>query len=543
MPPGDPDQRRRDVAGLPDAVEEAVLAALELDDAARERSLLDLLAQQPQHAAAIERWLASAGVELPTATVVSPTRPRGGGSDAGGDDELCDPPRRIARYRIVRLLGRGGFGTVYLAEHDGMTGQFAVKVLNPGMDSREVLRRFAAEREALLRMDHPGIARLVDAGESATGRPFFVMEYVAGDPLLVHCRKHALDLRRRLQLFLQVLDAVADAHQKGVIHRDLSGNNVLVAGSGGSAQPKIIDFGVAKSIREPLLEGGTLTFQGTLMGTPEFMSPEQAQGQLGAIDTRTDVYSLGVQLYELLADQLPIPGVVLRAQGVAGMAQVIRTHVPPRPSQVAPRHLQAALRGDLDWIAMMAIAKDRAERYASAAEFAADLRRHLVHHPVLASPPSTWYLMRKFARRHWPQVALGTVLLLLLIGALLFSLAQWRATRDARAELQRVHEQLAAKADEGFRLLASQQRLRAATAQAQRLAPAWPERIPQMRQWLHDYGEPLRAQLPELQRQLGSLASRKASSLGGTFVDPVDEDLLQALEQMRGELLRFCAAD
>ncbi len=524
-----------DGPSLPDAIEDEVLLALELDDHERDLRLFELLQREPQHATAIRRWLAASGVALDQ-TVVAPTLP------PTDDDEASEPPRRIGRYRILRLLGRGGFGTVYLAEHDGMTGQFALKVLNPGMDSREVLRRFAAEREALLRMDHPGIARFIDDGETAAGRPFFVMEYVAGDPLLVHCRRHALDLRERLRLFLAVLDAVAHAHQKGVIHRDLSGNNVLVAADGERAQPKIIDFGVAKSIREPLLEGGTLTFQGTLMGTPEYMSPEQAQGQLGAIDTRTDVYSLGVQLYELLADQLPIPAVVLRAQGVAGMAQVIRTHVPPRPSQVAPPHLQAQLRGDLDWIAQKAIAKDRDDRYASAAEFAADLRRHLKHQPVIASPPSTWYQLRKFARRHWLQVLGGAAALILLLATLLFSLVQWREARCARTELQRVHDQLASKAAEGFRLLASQQRLRAATAATAALDPPWPERLPQVRAWLRDYGQPLRALLPALLHQRDQLQERKAAAPGHAFRDPVDDDLLQALVEMSAELQQFCEA-
>ncbi|MGE3174241.1 MAG: bifunctional serine/threonine-protein kinase/formylglycine-generating enzyme family protein [Planctomycetota bacterium] len=513
---------------LPDDLEDEVLQALEQDDAARDAALATLLEREPAHATAIRRWLLAAGVRL------------GASACPEDDDELCDPPRRIGKYRLLRLLGRGAFGSVHLCEHDGMPGRFALKLLHQGLDSRDVLRRFAAEREALLRLDHPGIAHLIDAGETAAGRPFFVMEHIDGDPLLVHCRRHGLDLAQRIRLFLRVLDATAHAHQRGILHRDLSGSNVLVQGQGDAAQPKIIDFGVAKSIAEPLVEDGAMTFQGTLMGTPEYMSPEQAQGQLGAIDTRTDVYSLGVQLYELLADQQPIPGVVLRAQGIGTMAQVIARHVPARPSQVAPRPLQAQLRGDLDAIAMKAIAKDREERYASATEFAADLRRYLAHDPVLASPPRTWYLLRKFARRHRGRVVLAGLAAAALLAALLVSLHQWRAARDARAQLQRMHEELAARAEGGFRLLASQQRLRAAERAAATLVPPWPDRVPALQEWLRRYGAPLQALLTELAQRRDELRQQKERAPGRTLADPIDEDLLLALDEMHGELQRFC---
>ncbi len=518
---------------LPEALEDEVLRALEQDEAERDTVLAHLLEREPEHASKIRRWLHDSGVPV-------------AGGDAGSSqalDESADRPRRLGNYRIVRLLGRGGFGSVFLGEPDDGGAHVAIKLLNEGMNSREVLRRFAAEREALLRLDHPGIARHVASGETASARPYFVMEYVAGSPLLVHCRRANVNLKGRLRLFLRVVDAVTHAHQRGILHRDLSANNVLVAGSGDDAQPKIIDFGIAKSIAGPLLGDGTLTFQGTLMGTPEYMSPEQATGQLGAIDTRTDVYSLGVQLYELLTEQLPIPSVVLRAQGIAGIAQVLRTHVPPRPSQIAQRAVQGALRGDLDSIAMRAIAKDRDERYASVAELAADLRRHLAHEPVVATTPNTWYLLRKFAQRHRAQFALAVTIVFLLLAALAVSLQQWRAAQDARSELKLAHDSLAQRAEAGFRLLAGQQRLRRAEAEQKALVPAWPSRATAMQQWLRDHGEPMRALHQELDQRHEQMTRDRTRAASATGSDAGEVDLVEALQQMRTGLDNFFAAD
>jgi non-specific serine/threonine protein kinase/serine/threonine-protein kinase len=306
-------EERPKPGSLPDDLEDEVLRILEGSDEQRDLALRELLARNPQHSRTVRSWLAAAGVEL-NETVISTSGGNGNGIDDSGD-EL---PLRLGHYLLTQKLGRGGFGTVYRAEQqEPICRQVAVKVLNPGMDSREILARFAAEREALNRMDHPGIARLLDAGSTPKGRPYFVMELVAGPPLSNHCRNRRVPLRARIQLFLLVLDAMEHAHRKSVVHRDLSSNNVLVAEIDGKLQPKVIDFGIAKSLSSPLLQGGAMTFAGTLMGTPEFMSPEQAAGSVDDLDTRADVYALGVQLYELLADQLPIPGVVLRAQLVA----------------------------------------------------------------------------------------------------------------------------------------------------------------------------------------------------------------------------------
>ena len=371
---------------LPQPIEDAVLAILEGEESHREDGLRALLHEHPGHARTIRHWLTAAGVAVPT-TVVSAAHGIASSGDIDNDTPL---PQVLGPYVLLERLGRGGFGTVFRGEQqEPIRRPVAVKILNPGMDSRDLLARFSAEREALNRMDHPGIARLLDAGTTPKGRPFFVMELVAGPTLLGHCRKRHLPLRARIALFLLVLDAMQHAHQKAMLHRDLSSNNVLVADPDGTPQPKIIDFGIAKSLDDPLLHGGAMTLRGTLMGTPEFMSPEQAAGRVDDIDTRTDVYALGVQLYELLTDQLPIPGVTLRSQGLAGMAEIVRSHQPALPSDAAPRERRHELRGDLDSIVMKAIAKAREERYGSVGEFAADLRRHLADEPVPVAMPST----------------------------------------------------------------------------------------------------------------------------------------------------------
>ena len=534
MTSGD-EHQRRNIAELPDVLEEEVLAALEQDDDRQRDVLIEtVLRREPRHAAAIRAWLRACGIPLAESSA-QPVEP----PDAEDEDETCDPPRRIGHYRIVELLGRGGFGSVYLGEHGDPPIHVAVKVLNPGMDSREILRRFAGEREALHRLDHPGIARLLDAGSTASGRPFFVMEHVPGDTLALHCRRRDLNLRQRIDLFLLVLDAVAHAHRQGVIHRDLSSNNVLISEKGGRTQPKIIDFGVAKSVATPLQEGGTLTFQGTLMGTPEYMSPEQAMGRTSEIDTRTDIYSLGVQLYELLTDQLPVPGVALRSQGIAGMAKVIQTHVPPRPSQVAPSGRQSRLRGDLDWIALKAIDKNREQRYSTVAEFAADLGRHLADEPVIAGKPDSWYLLRKFVRRNRGQVALAGSMLAGLIVALSVSLYYWQKSADNETQLQQVNQELQVRADAGFRLLANAERLRNAMADAAQLPPPWPTNIPEMEDWLTDYDTVMRTELPKLIAKRDELRLQRQREMGGQFNDLADAHLLRAIERLTNEIEQF----
>jgi serine/threonine protein kinase len=521
---------------LPEELEERVLAILDGDDAARDGSLRGLFAAVPQHVPALRAWLVSAGIAVPDLPAAPGAAP---GSTSPAPDGL---PRTIGQFRLVALLGRGGFGTVYRAEQLApIQRAVAVKVLNPGMNSREVLARFAAEQQALNRMDHPGIARLIDAGSTPEGQPFFVMELVEGPPLAKFCRQRGLPLRARLELFLHVLDAMQHAHQKAVLHRDLSSNNVLVADPDGRPQPKIIDFGIAKSLGDPLLQGGAMTFQGTLMGTAEFMSPEQAAGRIEDLDTRADVYALGVQLYELLTDRLPILGVELRAQGLTGMAAVIARTAVPQPSQVAPRERQGPLRGDLDAITLKALAKARDERYASVAEFAADLRRHLADEPVAVAMPTTWLRLRKFVRRHRAQSIAASVGAAGLLAAFVALALALRIAHDARDAAEQQRQAIAAKADQGFRLLANEDTLRAAIATAERLPPPWPEHEAALRTWLDERGELLAAELPKLRRSLARLDGVLTATPTGTFADPADHHLHRALQRLEQDLLAFLA--
>lgn len=500
---------------LPAELENEVLAALECDEGTRETVLARILDREPDHAAEIRRWLREAG--------------------ALAEGTAPSAPAHIGPWRVLRLLGRGGFGAVYLAESDS-GAQAAVKVLNDGVNSREVLRRFAAERDALLRLDHVGIARLLDAGETEAGKPWFAMEYVAGSSLLAHCRRARLPRTKRLELFSGVLDAVAHAHQRGILHRDLSANNVLVAGDGDDAQPKIIDFGIAKSLHGAPLGDGALTFQATVMGTPEYMSPEQALGEPGSVDTRTDVYSLGAQLYELLTDRLPVPSEALRAQGPLGIAEALRRHEPELPSAVATSQQRRGLRGDLDSIVMRAIAKDREDRYSSAAEFAADLRRHLANEPVLAARSNAWYVLRKYARRHRARFALLVVAFVSIAFAMAATAHQWRQAKLAKGQLRLALDALAERSEAGFLLLADQQRLLRAVVEERELLPAWPSRAPAMRKWLAERAAPLRDSLKEVERQRERLAR----------VGDRDEhglDLALALERMRDETTSFLGPD
>jgi WD40 repeat protein/serine/threonine protein kinase len=375
-------------------------------------------------------------------------------SPADASEDLLEPGQRIGAYRIVRLLGEGGMGMVYLAEQElPMVREVALKVIKLGMDTRAVLTRFESEQQALARMEHPHIAQVYEAGSSAQGRPYFAMEYVPGTPITDYCDRQRLDMRRRLELFLQVANAVQHAHQKGVIHRDLKPSNILVMERDGVAVPKIIDFGLAKATEKDFTEKTLFSEAGVLIGTPEYMSPEQASAS-GEIDTRTDIYSLGVLLYELLVGSVPFESKTLRGAGYDEIRRIIREDDPPLPatrletlgpqaSEVAScrgtdaGRLRKEVRGDLDWITMKALEKECARRYPSASEMAADIQRHLRDEPVTAGPAGSVYRLRKFVRKNRAAVTAAAAIILLLALGLSVSSALYLKVNRQRAIAQR----------------------------------------------------------------------------------------------------------
>ncbi|MFP2934560.1 serine/threonine-protein kinase, partial [Pyxidicoccus sp. 3LG] len=353
------------------------------------------------------------------------------------------PVESIGGYRLLQRLGEGGMGTVFLAAQSQPVRRLvAVKVVKPGMDSREVLARFDAERQALALMSHPHIARILDAGATDAGRPYFVMEYVPGMPLTRYCDEAGLGVEARLRLMQDVCAAVQHAHHKGVIHRDLKPSNILVTEVDGQAWPKVIDFGIAKATSAPLTDASLHTRVGHMMGTPDYMSPEQAAGTPLDVDTRTDVYSLGAILYELLTGATP-HGFGRRGDALAEVQARLREVDPPRPgarvrgSEEGSAHarrcgldsargLARRLSGDVDWIVLRALARDRARRYPTAAALAGDLARHLRDEPVEAHAPSLAYSLGKLVRRH--RAFTGAVALV----AVVLSLSSVLLARQAR---------------------------------------------------------------------------------------------------------------
>src|ERR1044071_4411603 len=360
------------------------------------------------------------------------------------------PGTIIGRYKLLQQIGEGGMGMVYMAEQtQPVQRKVALKVIKAGMDTRQVIARFEAERQALAMMDHVNIARVLDVGATESGRPYFVMELVNGVPITKYCDDNHLTPRQRLELFVPVCQAIQHAHQKGIIHRDIKPSNVMITLYDGKPVPKVIDFGVAKAADQKLTERTLFTQYGTMVGTLEYMSPEQAETSALGVDTRSDIYSLGVLLYELLTGSTPLTHERMKEAAYGEILRMIKEEEPPRPSTrlsdsgealasiSAQRHTEPAkltklLRGELDWIVMKTLEKDRNRRYETANGFAADVQRYLADEPVLACPPSGWYRLRKFTRRN--QRALAVAGLILFFIVLLGGGAGW-VLRDRSARL------------------------------------------------------------------------------------------------------------
>jgi serine/threonine protein kinase len=468
-------------------VKEIFLAALEIEvDSGREAYLREACAHDPALRGQVDALLrrheqAGSFLQFPSPALSplageqseprplesgSEPRPSGSGRVKGTstiDDPITERPGTIiGAYKLMEQIGEGGMGLVFVAEQQyPVRRKVALKVIKPGMDTRAVVARFEAERQALALMDHPNIARVHDGGETSSGRPYFVMELVKGIPITSFCDQNRLTTRERLELFIHVCEAVQHAHQKGIIHRDIKPTNVLVVSHDGTPVVKVIDFGVAKSIGQQLTDKTIYTQFVQLVGTPLYMSPEQA-GESGLdVDTRSDIYSLGVLLYELLTGTTPFNKERLKEASYEEIRRIIREEEPPKPStristlgQAAntvstqrrsdPSKLRQMVRGELDWIVMKAMEKDRGRRYQTANGLAMDVQRYLHDEPVLACPPSATYRLQKFARKYRALLRIASVFVVFLVLAAAVSI--WQAIRATQAEKQALTERNRAQA-------------------------------------------------------------------------------------------------
>ncbi len=416
------------------------------------------------------------------------------------DEPVTERPGMvIGPYKLLEQIGEGGFGIVFIAEQQApIRRRVALKVLKPGMDTRQVIARFEAERQALAIMDHPNIARVFDGGATPTGRPYFVMEFVKGVPITQFCDEQTLSPRQRLELFIPVCQAIQHAHQKGVIHRDLKPSNILVSRHDTTPVVKVIDFGVAKALGQELTDKTLFTGVAQIIGTPLYMSPEQAGMSDLDVDTRSDIYSLGVLLYELLTGSTPVAKEKFKKAAYDEIRRIIRDEEPPKPStrlseskdalplisaqrQTEPATLTKLVRGELDWIVMKCLEKDRNRRYETANGVAKDIERYLADEPVLACPPSAGYRLKKFARRNRGRLAAAAVLsaaLLVAVGAAAWSVG-WVA-RDHAERQSRLTRQAELILDDVDRL-EGEQKWGTRRPQSSESRPCWPAARPAMR--------------------------------------------------------------
>lgn len=378
-------------------------------------------------------------------------------------------PRQIGPYKVLRLLGEGGMGQVFLVQQERpVRRKAALKLVRPGMHTRGALKRFDAERQALAILNHPCVAKVLDAGGKEESGPYFVMEYIPGKPIKQYCEEKGLDVKQRIRLFMKVLEGIRHAHQKGIIHRDLKPRNILVTEEDGAPLPKIIDFGLARALEGPLVEGSLYSIPGQVLGTPEYMAPEQTGYLEMDPDTRTDIYSLGVVLYELLTGELPYPVEGLSRKSLFEIQRRIVEEDPVRPSTKVSslpeekipkcgldrRALARRLKGELDWILMKALEKDPERRYQSAAEFLEDLERHLKHEPLQAGPPSPIYRTRKYLQKHALAAAAVSFLALLLLGWLYSSMKSARELARTEMEAKKRVQKVLAYANDSIQRLA-----------------------------------------------------------------------------------------
>ncbi|MHC5065049.1 MAG: protein kinase domain-containing protein [Planctomycetota bacterium] len=534
--------------GLPPELKRVLQALLTGPEEQVEAAVDKLCAKHPEHEEAL-RMVARGESVLPTepepregeiqklpetASVQKPPSTNGSNGSNGSHVSVDEnATETIGPYRILETLGEGGMGTVYLAEQrEPVLRRVALKLIKLGMDSKDVIARFKLEERALAAMNHNCIAKVLDAGTSERGQPYFAMEFVEGVPLTRYCDKHRLTLTERIELFKRICSGVQHAHQKGIIHRDLKPGNILVRRDNEQHIPKIIDFGLARATNKDLLGQSIHTEIGTFLGTREYMAPEQARHDTEGVDTRADIYSLGVLLYELLTGELPFSAAELSKGGDLEFLRKLTEVDPPLPSTKIARGsketaqanadkrrtvsatLTRKLKGDLDWIVLMAMAKEPERRYDTANALSMDLKRYQAFEPVIAGPPSTSYRVRKMIRRHRGQLsAAAAVFLSLLVGMVAFY-QQWTKAEDLAASESEAREeadvQRAAAQDRlrAFEMVSSKRRLDRARVKERELYPAWPEKLPLMKAWLIGDIEKVGQELRRIKTTVAELEGR-----------------------------------